>query len=192
MPGSSITLNSIAATAILTGILFFFAYQSYVFMNDVRFYRRANWNLSLDSGNRMLFFDTFRRSRKEPVGYLRLTIGYQQLLFGLMLFTAVLFHRVLRFVRGSQSVESEALEFDQKVTVFGGVGLLLAFILLNWIGTLWLEKKTEVNPSEPDIVDSYLGDRLSARSRRMIRYAVGAIVLVVYVAFLAFLAAGQL
>jgi hypothetical protein len=191
MTGGSITANNIIAIAMLTVILLFFAYQSYIFMKDIRFYRRRNWDLSPDSGNRMLFLDSLRRSRKEPVGYLRLTIGLMQFGIGLLLLTMVLFYRALWFVRGSQSGESEVLALDKKTTTLIGVGFLLAFILFNWIGTLWLHKKVGADPSGPDIFDTYIGNRLSAKSRSILRYAVSTIVFLAYCLFLGYLVARQ-
>ena len=65
------------------------------FVQDLVFYRRIGWNLSLDSGNNLLFFDSMKGSPLfggMPVGFLRLTVGFCFVVFGsLILYAFYLF-----------------------------------------------------------------------------------------------------
>jgi|GEM_PF-6406384 len=75
---------------IVTGI--YFVSQSIVFLKDLRFYRSAHWDLSLDSGNKMFLLGSVRRSvffRNYRVGFLRLFVGIQLFAFGLILFGTI-------------------------------------------------------------------------------------------------------
>lgn len=194
MTTPSLTANNIFGIGALSIVLLFFAYQSFIFLKDVRFYRRVKWDLTLDSGNRMLFLETVRQSvssRKQPVGYLRLRMGYQQFAIGLLLLALFLFYRLFWFLRGPQGV-SEVTALDERTSTFIGVGFLLGFILLNWIGTFWLDTKIGEDLSRPDIFDKYIGNRLSAKSLMILRNVVAAVFCLAYGIFLTFLISRQL
>lgn len=67
----------------------FYVSQMIVFVKDVRFYRSVNFDLSRDSGNKMLFLEQLRRSIffwNYRVGFLRLLMGFNLFVVGLVLF----------------------------------------------------------------------------------------------------------
>jgi len=91
------TLTNILGIGILGAIGIYLAAQSFTFLKDLWFYRRANWDLSLDSGNKMLFLDMIRNSgsfKSSPIGRIRLTIGYQHSFMAMVLLGVVLFYQL--------------------------------------------------------------------------------------------------
>jgi hypothetical protein len=66
----------------------FYVSQMIVYFKDIRFYRSVNYDLSRDSGNKMLFLEPLRRSiffRHYRVGSLRLKMGASLFIIGLVL-----------------------------------------------------------------------------------------------------------
>jgi len=82
-------LALILSVAFLVAFGIFFVSQSKVFLRDLRFYRSVKWDLSLDSGNKMMFLDFLRRSiffKGIRVGRMRLSMGSSLFLCGLVLY----------------------------------------------------------------------------------------------------------
>lgn len=150
----------ILAMMLLTATVIFFAYHIYIFTKDFRFYRRANWDLSLDSGNKLFLLETLNGSfffRKYPVGYLRLSMGYQLSLFVLMVWVAGPFF-------GALSSQSGVSEVDKQFIAFSWIMFAAGYVLLSWIIESWLHNRPGWPRTGPSVIEAYIGKRLFSKA----------------------------